>query len=158
MQRLVTIAAAAALAIAVGGQAQTSGEWHQAPPRGLDAYMPVPDDNALTGAKIDLGHRLFVERRLSADKSISCSTCHDPDRAFSSDRAIAVGVHGRQGRRNAPAIINRGYGSAFFWDGRAASLEAQVVGPIENPDELGFGLDESVRRLAGDVQYREAFR
>jgi cytochrome c peroxidase len=152
------IAAAAALAAAVGGQAQTGPGWHQPPPRGLDEYFPVPTDNELTDAKINLGRRLFVERRLSADESISCSTCHDPNRAFSSNQPIAIGVHGRQGRRNAPALINRGYGSAFFWDGRATSLEVQVLGPIENPDELGLGLDEAVRRLAADLQYVEAFR
>jgi len=158
MRRLAAIAAAAALAAAVSAEGQSESEWRRRAPRGLDEYFPVPADNALTDAKIELGRRLFVDRRLSADESISCSTCHDPNRAFSNDQPIAIGVHGRHGRRNAPALINRAYGSAFFWDGRAASLEAQVVGPIENPDELGLGLDEAVGRLAGDVQYIDAFR
>src|SRR5262245_36730522 len=144
MRRLITIAAAAALAAAVSSEAQTEGRWRQPAPRGLDEYLPVPDDNPLTNARIELGRQLFGERGLSATGSLSCSTCHDPDRAFSSAQPIAVGVYGRQGRRNAPALINRGYGSAFFWDGRAASLEEQVVAPIENPDELGLGLDEAV--------------
>src|SRR5262245_12145071 len=147
MMRLTLIAAAAALAGAVSREAQTVSGWRQPPPRGLDVYLPAPDDNEPTESKIDLGRRLFVERRLSADASVSCATCHDPDRAFSSDRSIAVGVHGREGRRNAPALINRGYGTAFFWDGRAASLEQQVVAPIENDTELGLGLAEAVGRL-----------
>ena len=99
-------------------------------PLGLDLYMPVPEENPLTAEKIALGRRLFFDRRLSRDGSISCSSCHDPERAFSDGRAIAEGVFGRQGRRNAPALINRGYGRSFFWDGRAATLEEQVLKPI----------------------------
>jgi cytochrome c peroxidase len=158
MQRLVTMAASAALAVAVGAAAQTNAGWRESPPRGLDEYLPAPEDNPMTDAKIELGRRLFVDRRLSADQSLSCSTCHDPARAFSSDRPIAVGVHGRRGRRNAPALINRGYGSAFFWDGRAASLEEQVVAPIEDVNELGLNLDEAVERVGRDSRYADTFR
>jgi cytochrome c peroxidase len=75
-------------------------------PLGLDLYMPVPDHNPLTAEKIALGRRLFFDRRLSRDGSLACATCHDPKRAFSDGRKVAVGVFGRQGRRNAPAIIN----------------------------------------------------
>ena len=106
-------------------------------PLGLDLYMPVPEDNPLTVEKIELGRRLFSDRRLSRDGSIACVSCHDPERAFSDSRPIAIGVFGRQGRRNAPAIINRGYGRAFFWDGRARTLEEQVLKPIEDPNEDG---------------------
>ena len=99
-------------------------------PLGLDLYLPVPEENPLTGAKIEQGRRLFFDRRLSRDGSVSCSSCHDPERAFSDGRPVAVGVLGRQGRRNAPALINRGYGRSFFWDGRVATLEEQVLKPI----------------------------
>jgi len=91
-------------------------------PLGLDLYLPVPDDNPLTAAKIEQGRRLFHDRRLSRDQSISCASCHDPKRAFSDARPIAVGVFGRKGRRNSPALINRGYGRSFFWDGRIKTL------------------------------------
>src|SRR5579862_4721083 len=90
-------------------------------PPGLDLYMPVPESNPVTAEKIELGRRLFFDRRLSRDGSIACSSCHDPRRAFSDGRALAIGVFGRQGRRNAPALINRGYGRSFFWDGRVAT-------------------------------------
>ena len=83
-------------------------------PLGLDLYLPVPEDNPLTAEKIELGRQLFFDRRLSRDGSLSCASCHQPGRAFADGRAIAVGVDGRQGRRNAPALINRGYGRAFF--------------------------------------------
>ena len=120
-------------------------------PLGLDLYMPVPEDNPLKAEKIELGRRLFTDRRLSRDGSIACVSCHDPDRAFSDGRAIAVGVFGRAGRRNAPAIVNRGYGRAFFWDGRAQSLEEQVLKPIQDPNEMDLTLHEAATRMGVDV-------
>ena len=116
-------------------------------PLGLDLYLPVPEDNPLTAEKIEQGRRLFFDRRLSRDNSISCSSCHDPARAFSDGRPIAVGVFGRQGRRNAPALINRGYGRLFFWDGRASTLEEQVVKPIQDPNEMDLPLAEAAARV-----------
>src|SRR5262245_7992340 len=85
-------------------------------PLGLDLYLPTPDDNPLTTEKIELGRRLFHDRRLSRDGAIACTSCHDPDRAFSDGRVKPVGVFNRVGRRHAPALVNRGYGRAFFWD------------------------------------------
>jgi cytochrome c peroxidase len=127
-------------------------------PLGLDAYMPVPDHNPITAPKIALGRRLFFDTRLSADGRVSCATCHDPALAFAEHRRVSIGVFGRTGTRNAPALINRGYGSAFFWDGRAATLEEQVLGPIDNPVELGAGVDDAVRRLARDPSYASGFQ
>jgi len=116
-------------------------------PLGLDLYMPVPEDNPLTAEKINLGRRLFFDRRLSRDGSVACASCHDPERAYSDVRAIAVGVFGRTGRRNAPAIVNRGYGRLFFWDGRATTLEEQVLKPIEDPNEMDLPLPEAAARV-----------
>ena len=116
-------------------------------PLGLDLYLPVPDENPLTAEKIELGRQLFSDTRLSADGSTSCATCHDPNRAFSSEAPVAVGVFGRVGRRNAPAIINRGYGRSFFWDGRTTTLEEQVFRPIEDPSEMGLSADEASGRV-----------
>src|SRR5947207_1417438 len=116
-------------------------------PLGLDLYMPVPDDNPLTAENIDLGRRLFFDRRLSRDGSIACSSCHDPERAFTDGRAMALGIFGRSGRRNSPALINRGYGRLFFWDGRSASLEEQVLKPIQDPNEMDLALAEASTRV-----------
>ncbi len=127
-------------------------------PLGLDAYMPIPEDNPLTPEKVGLGRKLFNERLLSRDKSIACATCHDPRRAFTDARPVAVGVLGRKGTRRVPALINRGYGAAFFWDGRALSLEEQVVQPIQNPRELDMSLEEVVARLKDKQEYRREFR
>ena len=119
-------------------------------PLGLDLYMPVPEDNPMTADKIEL-RRLFNDRRLSRDGSTACVTCHDPARAFSDGRALAVGVFGRVGRRHAPALVNRGYGRAFFWDARSPSLEDQVLKPIQDPNEMDLTLDEASSRVGLDA-------
>jgi len=93
---------------------------------------------------------LFSDRRLSRDGSTACVTCHEPARAFADGRALAGGVFGRVGRRHAPALINRGHGRAFFWDARASSLEAQVLEPIEDPNEMDLTLGEASSRVGLD--------
>jgi cytochrome c peroxidase len=116
-------------------------------PLGLDLYMPVPEDNPITAEKIALGRQLFFDSRLSRDRSISCASCHRPNRAFSDGRALAVGIDGRLGRRNVPALVNRGYGRAFFWDARQQSLEEQVLKPIEDPNEMGLSVEQAASRV-----------
>ena len=109
--------------------------------------MPVPSDNPVTGDQIERGRQLFTDTRLSRDGTISCQSCHDPARAFAKPEAISPGVFGRTGRRNAPTILNRALGRAFFWDGRAATLEQQVLMPIEDPNEMDLPLAEASRRV-----------
>jgi cytochrome c peroxidase len=121
-------------------------------PLGLDLYMPVPENNPLTAEKIELGRQLFFDPRLSADGTIACASCHDPARAFSDGRRIAIGVAGRTGRRNAPALVNRGYGRAFFWDGRSQSLEEQVVKPIEDVNEMSSTIASASARTGVAVE------
>jgi cytochrome c peroxidase len=116
-------------------------------PLGLDLYLPVPEENPLTIEKVELGRRLFNDRRLSRDGSIACASCHEPERAFSDGRTIAIGVFGRTGRRNAPAIINRGYGRAFFWDARVQTLEEQVLKPIEDRNEMNLPIEDATARV-----------
>jgi cytochrome c peroxidase len=115
-------------------------------PLGLDVFMPVPAQSPLTVEGIGLGRRLFFDRRLSRDGSIACATCHDPNHGFADERPQASGIYGRKGARNAPALINRGYGAFFFWDGRARGLEEQVLQPILNPDEMDLPLEEAEQR------------
>jgi len=117
------------------------------PPLGLDLYMPVPDANPLTPQKIALGRKLFFDKRLSLDGTLSCGTCHDPKLAFSDGRKVARGIDGQEGTRSAPAIVNRGYGKTFFWDGRSKTLEQQALEPILNPKELGMTEAEVERRI-----------
>ncbi len=139
------------------GQDPLAQEWYRPPtPLGLDEYYPVPESNALTEAKVGLGRRLFFDPLLSADRSIACASCHRPERAFSDTVALSVGLHGRTGR-NAPSIVNRAYGRTFFRDGRAASLEATVLQPIQSPVEMDLALSELVARLRGDPSYAGRF-
>ncbi len=126
-------------------------------PSGLDEYVPVPLDNPATAARVTLGERLFFDPVLSADGDTSCATCHVPDLAFTDGRAVAVGVYGRVGQRNVPTILNRGYGNSFFWDGRAASLEAQAGDAIEGREDLGLPIEEAVARLRRDDSYGADF-
>ena len=126
-------------------------------PFGLDEYYPVPADNPLTPAGVALGRRLFFDPVLSRDSTVACASCHLPDRAFSDSVVFSRGVAGQRTTRNAPSILNRTYGNALFWDGRAATLEEAVVEPIENPREMALSLRRLVRRLAGDSAYGAAF-
>jgi cytochrome c peroxidase len=120
-------------------------------PLGLDLYMPVPEDNPITTEKLELGRRLFSDRRLSRDQSVACTSCHDPAAAFSTAQAIPSGVFGRRGTRNAPALINRAWGQSFFWDGRITTLEEQVLQPIQDPNEMDLSIDEASRRVGVPV-------
>ncbi len=125
-------------------------------PAGLDAYLPVPPHNPLTPEKIELGKRLFFDKRLSRDGTVACSTCHQPDYAFADSRPLALGIGGQVGDRRTPRIANRAYGYSFFWDGRAKDLESQVIQPIENPKEMALPVAEAAGRVGltpRDLQY-----
>jgi cytochrome c peroxidase len=143
------IRALVVLTLILGGEV-----WVPRPPLGLDLYMPVAETNPLSRAKAAQGREFFFDRRLSRDGSLACASCHDPKLGFSDGRRVARGIGGADGSRNSPALINRGYGTAFFWDGRAASLERQAIEPILNPKELGITAEELETRTgmkAADV-------
>jgi cytochrome c peroxidase len=126
-------------------------------PQDLWAYF-IPKDNPMTGAKVDLGRRLFFEPRLSADGSVSCATCHDPKRAFTDGKRVAEGIGGRTGIRNSPTLLNAMFNAGQFWDGRAGSLEEQAKMPLTNIIEMGNrSLDEVADRIASIPEYAKAF-
>jgi cytochrome c peroxidase len=126
------------------------------PPLGL---IPViwPQDNPYTPAKAELGRFLYFDKRLSADGSVSCASCHDPARGFTDCAPVSTGIRGQRGARSAPTVINRAYSLAQFWDGRAATLEDQVKGPIANPIEMGNTHDAMVMSLRGIAGYGPLF-
>jgi cytochrome c peroxidase len=127
------------------------------PPVGLPA-VPIPDDNPMTPEKIELGKHLYFDKRLSKDGTISCATCHDPKMAWAEHRPSSEGIKGQIGDRNSPSVINTAYLASQFWDGRAATLEEQALGPIENPIEMGHKLDNLVKELAAIPGYKERFQ
>ncbi|HYV36087.1 MAG TPA: cytochrome c peroxidase [Gemmataceae bacterium] len=127
-------------------------------PLGLNAKRPVPKESPLTEARVQLGRKLFFDPILSRDKSISCASCHRPDHAFAGTDAVAIGVGGKKGRRNAPTLFNRAYATQLFWDGRETSLEAQALKPIEDPLEMGNTVAEVVKRLKAHADYPAEFK
>lgn len=120
--------------------------------------LPIPEDNPMTVEKIELGKMLYFDKRVSADGTISCATCHDPKMAWAEHIPTSKGIHGQIGSRNAPTVINAAYATSQFWDGRAKTLEEQAVGPVENPIEMGHTLEGMVQTLKGIPQYEELFR
>jgi len=118
----------------------------------------IPADNPLTPAKVELGRQLYFDKRLSRDNTVSCATCHDPAKGWADAAPVSTGIDGQMGGRSAPTVINRVFGLTQFWDGRAASLEDQAVGPIANPIEMGFTLDEAVARLGKIPGYTLQFK
>jgi cytochrome c peroxidase len=125
---------------------------------GLPA-MVAPTVNPMTSAKIELGRKLFFDKRLSANGKVSCATCHIPGKAFTDAKPLAEGIEQRRGTRNTPTLINSGYNAAQFWEGRRASLEEQVLDPFVNPNEHGLpNQDEIVRRIHADKTYRPMFK
>jgi len=120
--------------------------------------VPVPADNPQTDAKIRLGAQLYFDTRLSADNTISCATCHDPETAWANHNPTDTGFKGQVGGRNSGTIIDSAYMTFQFWDGRAGSLEEQALGPIHNPIEMGETLENVVRKLNAIPGYKEQFQ
>jgi cytochrome c peroxidase len=129
-------------------------------PFGLEeTAVVIPADNPLTAEKVELGRTLFFDKRLSADNSIACASCHLATNAFTDGKPVSTGIRGQKGGRSAPASFNRVFSNAQFWDGRAPTLEAQSVGPFTNPIEHGFAnydvMNAKMMKIAG---YRELFK
>src|SRR5438874_2255750 len=118
----------------------------------------IPPDNPQTPEKIVLGQKLFFDSRLSADGTVACASCHNPERAFTDGKPTSTGIHGRLGQRNAPTILNALYNKTQFWDGRAKTLEDQAALPIVNSIEMGQpNLNAAVTRIAAVDEYQKAF-
>lgn len=106
----------------------------------------------------DLGRRLFFDPVLSPKRSVACVSCHQPELGFADNRKLSRGIEGYLTRRNAPSLLNKGLSDNVLWDGRAATLEEQVLMPIENPEEMGLGKAAAVNRLASDPSYAAQFK
>jgi cytochrome c peroxidase len=133
--------------------------WEVVVPLGLSDDLQVPADNPVTREKVELGRFLYYDPRLSIAGDVSCATCHHPDKGFTDNEPVSKGHEGQKGARSAPTVVNSTYSYLQFWDGRAASLEEQALGPVENPIEMGNtleGMIETVDSIPGYAPLFEA--
>jgi cytochrome c peroxidase len=159
--RVLASAAVPVLCLLVWAQARAAGP-SASLPKGLPADLweiLVPPENPVTPEKVDLGRKLFYDKRLSVDGTVSCATCHDPAKGFSDGLKVSGGVGGKKGARNAPTVLNAVFNEFQFWDGRAASLEEQSKGPLTNPVEMAQpNHDAVVKVVRADPAYQQAFQ
>ena len=125
---------------------------------GVLPKMIFPENNPYSEAKKELGKLLFFDPRLTKSKQISCASCHDPELAWGDGRTISYGHNRQTGKRNSPSLLNIGYHSVFFWDGRAASLENQALGPITDPVEMAATETISIKNIKKIKGYKPYFR
>lgn len=123
----------------------------------LPHLPPIPADNSMTPAKIELGNMLFFEPRISSSGVISCATCHNPALGWADRIPRATGHDGQVGERNTPTVLNSAFLGSQFWDGREPDLEGQALGPIEADVEMAMDLDVALERLTEFEIYREKF-
>ncbi len=133
--------------------AQAAAKWEALPDS-----APSPADNPTTAGKVELGKMLFFDPRFSATGTVSCFSCHNVMEGGDDHRSVSIGVHGVAGGRNAPTVWNAAFLSSQFWDGRAATLEDQAVGPVTNPIEMGMeSLDDALDRIRAIPGYKQHF-
>ena len=121
--------------------------------------VPVPADNPQSAAKVALGRQLFNDRRFSGDGSISCATCHSPEKTFTDGLPVARGIGGQTGTRNSPTVVNAAFYTSLFLDGRAPSLEKQALGPFVNAIEHGLKNHQQIVDIViRDPGYQKQFK
>lgn len=121
-------------------------------PQGFPEMM-IPEDNAITEARLALGSSLFFDPIMSADKSISCASCHRPELVFADSVSVSLGAEGKLGTRNVPSLINIGYLPYFTRDGGVPTLEMQVFVPVDQHNEFNFSMPEIVNRMKESPKY-----
>lgn len=158
MTRAACAALALLLAVAASPARAAGAKFPAKVPLGLKGAPDAPEDNPTTTAKVALGKLLYFDTRISGDGTISCATCHDPSKGWTDRAPVSTGIKGQRGGRSAPTVLNAAYMDAQFWDGRAATLEDQAKGPIQNPIEMGSTHQETVKRIAGVKGYAPYFK
>lgn len=124
---------------------------------GREPIAPIPIEIELDTDRVALGRRLFHDARLSGDNSLSCANCHGFDRGGADHVAHSRGVDGHEGAINVPTVFNSGFNFRQFWDGRAATLEEQIDGPIHDKAEMASSWPQVLGKLRRDDGYRKAF-
>lgn len=124
---------------------------------GTQTALPAHKDG-YTPAEIDLGRYLFFDPALSADGSLSCASCHQPDKGFSDDLDRSIGITGEKVARSAPTLWNVAFLDKFFWDARANTLEEQAIGPLFDPKEMGNTPEKLLYSLNSNIIYQQLFK
>lgn len=127
-------------------------------PETTEPIKPIPIHIDLDPRKVVLGRALFHDRRLSHDNEVSCASCHGLSTGGTDRMARSVGIHGVIGKINAPTVLNSGFSFRQFWDGRAETLEGQIDGPVQDPDEMGSTWPEVTSKLSAVPAIAAAFR
>ena len=126
-------------------------------PQGFEE--PINDEfEELRIEKINLGKELFFDPILSINNDKSCASCHKPEFAYGDNLAFSLGINGAKTTRNTPALFNLAWSLFYMWDGRAGSLQAQAILPIENPKEMGSNVNLIINKLNNNLKYRELFK
>lgn len=123
---------------------------------GLQTGLPEVRDG-FSPQEIDLGRYLFFDPVLSGDGTISCATCHSPNKGFSDGLATSIGTNNHKLKRAAPSLWNVGYLNKLFWDGRASSLEEQMQGPLFSEVEMNNTPENLMETLNSIAEYKEMF-
>ncbi len=139
-------------AVSLSGEPKNVAEKYRNEP-----IRPIPSTIEVDRRKAALGHRLFHDPRLSHDNTVSCAHCHPLERGGTDGLPRSVGIKGTLGDINAPTVLNSSLHIAQFWDGRAATLEEQIDGPVHNPKEMGSNWKEIISKLSRDREYRARF-
>lgn len=119
--------------------------------------MVRPTDSLNTPERIELGRLLFFDPILSGDNTVACASCHHPNNGFTDNRPVATGINGQRGGRSAPTVWNAAFYREQFWDGRAATLEEQAKGPIQNPIEMAEDPARLITELRAIPEYASRF-
>ncbi len=122
------------------------------------AIIPIPQKVVYDKKLAQLGKILFFDPTLSSDQSISCASCHKPEHAGADDKPLSIGVGGQKGDLNSPTVYNALFNFAQFWNGRAATLQEQVAGPLHNPKEMNMSDPLLLARLQSSSYYTKTFQ
>lgn len=123
----------------------------------LPDVAPAPENNKITKDRVELGKRLFFDPRLSGDKNMSCSTCHNPMFGWSDGLGRALGNKSMQLGRASPVVVNTGFNDIQMWDGRKATLEDQAIGPMRAHVEMNINIPDLLSFLQANEDYAKYF-
>lgn len=123
-----------------------------------EPIVPIPHSVPHNPEKAALGKLLFADPILSKDKTVACISCHDFSKGGADAQNVSTGINKARGTMNSPTVLNSVFNFTQFWNGRAKTLQEQILGPIHNPIEMGFSAQEAVLRLQSSPRYKEAFK